>query len=137
MDLYTSTDCYADMARARYTQEGAAIKQAECDRLKHQEELAANACPPNCPTGEELSDEEQFCQDKMNSMSWADVVPNPKKEEFYSTCVDERLALAESNLEEIESNVQTAGTADTNLLMYIIIGGAVLWFVNTAGIFKK
>lgn len=47
------------------------------------------------PLQVELSSEEQFCQDKVNGMDWADVDPNPNKENYYATCVDEQLALGD------------------------------------------
>tara|TARA_R100000908_G_C3750700_1_gene145302 strand:- start:323 stop:1336 length:1014 start_codon:yes stop_codon:yes gene_type:complete len=53
---------------------------------------------PFQPTGEELSYEEKFCQDKVNGMSWADVDPNPDKENYYATCVQEQLALGDGTV---------------------------------------
>lgn len=50
------------------------------------------------PLQVELSSEEKFCQDKVNGMSWADVDPNPDKENYYATCVQEQLALGDGTV---------------------------------------
>ena len=45
-----------------------------------------------------LSSEEKFCQDKVNGMSWEMVDPNPNKENYYATCVQEQLALGDGTV---------------------------------------
>ena len=90
--------------------------QVKIQRKEQAEQLAinrANKCidevmpcqVPPCPTyrvcydgngmpkqllGENLTKAEQICKDKMDTMTWTAVSPNPGKERFYSECVNEQ-----------------------------------------------
>ena len=139
MDLYTSTDCWNDMSRARYTQEGAAIKKAECEALEAQEQanIPGDECPPNCPLGELPTEAEQICKDKMRNMNFKTA---EDMNHFIDTCVAEQnqLLYPEGDIEgeEIEIEPQTAGFGDNKLLIWLVIGGVALWYLNKQGFLK-
>jgi len=159
MDPYTSADCFDSLSKG-----SPYVSQEECDKLfkqengfdcdtgEHWEAPIENICPqcitapcpcgscmPDQPLGGELlSEAEQFCQDKTNTMDWADVDPNPAKEDFYSTCVDEQNALLPEGLEEgVKIEPLTAGVGKDNMVLWVILAGASLWFLHQKGFFKK
>jgi|TARA_R110000824_G_scaffold103563_2_gene246028 hypothetical protein len=156
-DTYTSTDCFDSLSKG-----SPYVSQEECDNMLNQENgcgpgthykppiggvcpqcitapCPCGSCENNNPLGEELSESEQFCQDKTNSMSWADVVPNPDKEDFYASCVDEQNALIqpEGLIEGTEIETKTAGFGDDKMLLWLLLAGGALWYLNTKGFFQK
>jgi len=157
-DIYTSTDCYDSLSKG-----SPYVSQQECDKLfeqengfdcdtgEHWEAPLGNVCPqcitapcpcggciPDHPLGEELSEAEKFCQDKANSMDWADIDPNPEKEDFYGTCVDEQNALTpEGLIEGTKIEPLTAGVGKDNMLIWLALAAGALWYLNNKGFFKK
>jgi hypothetical protein len=159
MDPHTSADCFDSLSKGNPY-----VSQAECDKLfaqensfrcetgKHWEPPVGNVCPqcitspcpcggciPDHPLGEELSEAEKFCQEKTNSMDWTDIDPNPEKEDFYGACVVEQNALLypEGHLEGTKIDPLTAGVGKDNMVMWVILAGATLWYLHGQGFFKK
>ena len=156
MDLYTSTDCFDSLSKG-----SPYVSQEECDKMFQRENAfpcdtgthwtppIGNICPrciqapcncgscvPDQPLGENLTEAEQICQDKISEMSFPDAQAT---NEFYDNCVEEQnqLLYPEGEIEIVEIEPLTAGVGKDNMLLWLVVAGAALWYLNTKGFFKK
>ena len=124
MEFYTSEECLNDMARARFaTKEDEEAFQAKCDKIKEQEMLGIT--PDMGP--------EEVCQKKMSMMLFQ---TQEDMDKFKKQCLEEQEPGYTSEIRHHPLGLKKAGIGN-NMLIWLVVGGVVLWVMNKEGYFKK